>query len=74
MRCSKCMGSGQILGNGMMIQDCDCDDGLEREVKPIQINKRTKAYREAIDKIMASGDVSREEAVKIFETEFDRIA
>ncbi len=74
MRCSKCQGSGTVMGNGMMYHDCDCDDGQEPEAKPVQINKRSKAYREAIEKIMASGDVTREEAVKVFESEFDKIA
>ena len=74
MRCSKCQGSGTVMGNGMIFRDCDCDAGETRPVQPVQIDKRSKAYREAIEKIMASGDVSREEAVKVFESEFDKIA
>jgi hypothetical protein len=61
------------MGSGMIFKDCDCDDGQAYEVKPVSIDKRSKAYREAIEKIMATGDVSREEAMKVFETEFDKI-
>lgn len=74
MRCSKCQGSGQIMGNGMMFHDCDCDDGQEHAPKVVTINRRSKEYRDAIDKIMKSGDCSREDAVKVFESEFDKIA
>ena len=74
MRCSKCQGSGTVMGNGMIFRDCDCDDGVAREVKPVSIDKRSASYREAIKKIMESNEVSREEAVKVFEDEFEKIA
>ena len=74
MRCSKCQGSGQIMGNGMIFLDCDCDDGQGCEPTVTPINRRSKAYKEAIENIMKSGDCSREDAVKVFESEFDKIA
>ena len=74
MRCNKCQGSGQIMGNGMIFRDCDCDEGEIHAPKPVQIDKRSASYREAIKKIMQSGDCTREEAVKVFESEFDKIA
>lgn len=74
MRCSKCQGSGEIMGNGMMFKQCDCDDGRVREVQPIQIDKRSKAYREAITRLMETSDCTREEAVIMFESEFNKIA
>jgi hypothetical protein len=83
MRCSRCMGTGKIMGLGMIYKDCDCDDGQILEAseiksssiaKPVTIDKRSKAYKEAIDNIMQAHDISREEAVVVFESEFDKIA
>ncbi len=74
MLCSKCYGSGTIMGNGMIYHDCNCDDSATSNKAPIIIDKRSKAYREAIDKLMITNDIDREEAVKAFESEFDKIA
>lgn len=82
MRCKRCHGSGRIMGNGMIYGNCNCDNGQEicevpsigMESKPVQIDKRSKAYREAITRLMKNGDLNREEATKIFESEFDKIA
>jgi len=79
MLCQKCYGSGKLLGNGMMHVDCSClyDDDIEEgpnaAPKPVQIDKRTKAYREAITKIMHVNEISKAEAEKIFEEEFYRL-
>jgi hypothetical protein len=67
------------MGNGMIYQDCSCQYEDEVEIntpedKPISINRRTKAYREAIAKIMDISKVSKVEAEKIFEEEFYKIA
>ena len=74
MRCTRCYGTGRIMGNGMIYEDCNCNEGIAREIKPVSIDKRSASYREAIKKIMDSNDISREEAVKVFETEFEKIA
>lgn len=79
MLCQRCNGSGTILGNGMIYEDCTCLYEDESEVadkapEPVQINKRTKAYREAIAKIMDVSKVNKAEAEKIFEEEFHKIA
>ena len=77
MRCSRCAGSGQYMGSGMIIMDCYCEEFDEIPVKPkqpVQIDKRSKSYREAIEKIMNTYDVNRAEAVRVFESEFDKIA
>lgn len=75
MRCSKCQGSGTVMGNGMMYHDCDCDDGQMPDPKPVpKINRRSKEYKDAIYNIMAASECTREEAVKVFESEFDKIA
>jgi len=73
MRCKLCNGSGKKNGMGMMMVDCDCETGDESDV-PVRIDKRSKAYKEAVDKIMNLYDVSREEAAKTFEEEFSKIA
>jgi hypothetical protein len=73
------MGTGKIMGLGMIYKDCECDDGEVRDsvvaiAKPVTIDKRSKAYKEAIDNIMQTHDISKEEAVTVFESEFDKIA
>ena len=82
MRCLRCQGSGKLMGNGMISEDCDCDDGhvyedkepVVKEPEPMKINRRSKAYKEAIENIMAASECTRQEAVKVFESEFDKIA
>lgn len=72
MLCAKCYGSGTILGLGMIHEDCDCDNGVKHE--PVQVDKKSKAYREAIARIMTTSKVSREVAAKMFDDEYDKIA
>jgi len=67
-RCLKCNGTKKFRGMGMIFRDCDCTK------EPVTIDKRSKAYREAIDKIMTANDCDRDEAVSVFESEFDKIA
>jgi hypothetical protein len=70
------------MGNGMVYRDCDCNDGqawedkepVAKEPEPAKINRRSKAYKEAIENIMSASECTREEAVKVFESEFDKIA
>ncbi len=76
MRCSKCYGSGKIMGNGMIYENCDCDRlSVTITDKPkAVIDKRSKEYKEAIGKIMISNDIDRDGAAKVFESEFHKIA
>lgn len=69
MRCRRCQDTGMYLDFGMMQADCDCKDE-----KPVTPQRESKAYKEAISKIMKSSKVGRDEATKIFETEFSKIA
>ena len=69
MLCRKCYGSGRVMGNGMIYQDCDCETYIHKPV----IDRRSKVYRESIDNIMKASDISRDEAVKIFDSEFEKI-
>lgn len=64
------------MGLGMIYQDCKCDDIEEKRAshEPVQIDKRSKAYRDAIHKIMQENEVTRDEATELFEQEFYKIA
>jgi|HubBroStandDraft_2_1064218.scaffolds.fasta_scaffold00250_30 hypothetical protein len=78
MLCQKCYGSGKVMGLGMIYEDCPCDeqndDELQNEKKNIQIDKRSKEYRDAIKKIVSESNVNKVEAEKLFESEFYKIA
>lgn len=80
-RCPTCVGSGEIMGSGFMQKDCPQCDGLGKlyekgvvvEPKKVEIDRRSKSYRESIAKIMASEDISREEAVKVFDEAYEKL-
>lgn len=76
MLCSKCAGTGEIMGPGMMFKDCSCQYDTETtdNVKPINIDRRSKAYRDAINKLMRENEMSRDKAIELFEEEFYKIA
>lgn len=83
MLCSRCYGSGEIMGQGMMFQDCSClyaeevqNDLPKNQCQPksIQIDKRSKEYREALAKLMQENKMNREDAAALFEEEFNKIA
>jgi len=77
MRCQRCFGTGVYMGPGMMMKDCYCDDIEDVKVKApesIQIDKRSKAYRDAIAKIMQENKLSKSEATEMFEQEFKKLA
>lgn len=79
MFCSLCAGQGQIMGNGMIMKECSQCDGhgdYEPSTKynAQKINKRSKAYKQAIEEIMAlNPSISRVEAAKMFEDTYDRV-
>ncbi len=80
-RCSTCVGSGEIMGGGMMMMDCPrCegvgkifDDAGDKKPVKVEIDRRSKSYKESIAKIMASEDVDRDRAVEIFDEEFAKL-
>lgn len=80
MRCQKCYGSGTIMGKGMIYEDCDCqytqfnEKNTETEPNKVQIDKRSKMYREAIGKIMHENKMTKDAAMRLFEEEFYKIA
>lgn len=78
VRCNTCVGSGKIMGGGMMQQDCDDCDGRGKifidEKKKFVIDKNSKHYKEAIRNIKAlNKDISHEEAEDIFEEEMSKL-
>jgi hypothetical protein len=74
MRCSSCDGKGRVMSLGMIYKKCEsCDEGNIIKIKSVAIDKRSASYRAEIKKIMESNEVSREEAVKVFEDEFEKI-
>ncbi len=89
MFCTKCAGSGEYRGNGMITVTCtSCfghgllDDKDEEETEKLametgvidkKIDRRSKAYRDAIKKIMdINPSITYQDSVKMFEKEFER--
>lgn len=82
-RCWACGGTGDLMGSGMMLKECHHCDGYgtldesktKKVVEVVKVDKRSKSYKEAIDKIMRlHPDYTREQAVAVFDSEFDKIA
>jgi hypothetical protein len=84
MFCKKCGGSGKFLGNGMITMNCrECSNKkhvdssiskLEDNNSKFKIDKKSKAYVEAIRDIMTlNPEISRREAAKIFSETFDKL-
>ena len=78
VRCNTCVGSGKVMGGGMMQQDCDECDGRGKlfvdEPKKTVIDKNSKHYKEAIRNIKAlNKDITNEEAEDIFEEEMTKL-
>jgi|GEM_PF-1447192 hypothetical protein len=78
VRCNTCVGSGRIMGGGMMQQDCDDCDGRGKiyidEPKEFKIDKNSNHYKKAIKRIKAlNKDLSDKEAEEIFDTELKEI-
>lgn len=75
MLCRKCSGTGEIMGSGMMFKDCSCQyEDYDDKPKSVSIDRRSKAYRDAISKLMNESEISRDKAVELFEEEFYKIA
>lgn len=78
VRCDTCVGSGKVMGGGMMHVDCDDCDGKGKifvdEEKEFFIDKNSKHYKDAIHKIKSIHDgITSEKAEEIFEDEFKKI-
>lgn len=77
-RCPICIGSGEIMGGGMMPRDCPACDGSGKVNSDVRIkekvvvDRRSKTYKEAIAKIMEGG-LDKEAAARIFDEEFEKL-
>lgn len=76
--CVRCTGTGRIMGGGMIYKDCHLCHGsgkLKPEPKKLAVvvDKRSKTYKDAIAKIMEASDVSKDEAARIFDEEFEKL-
>jgi hypothetical protein len=77
MICTKCYGTGEYLGNGFILTDCDCDkESISEDKSSISlkdVDRRSKSYKKAIDDIMAiNKDITREQAVKMFDEAYTK--
>ena len=78
-RCPTCVGSGEIMGGGFMMRECpQCDgDGKIYDAptpKPkVELDRRSKSYKESIAKIMESEGCDREKAVEMFDEEYEKL-
>lgn len=78
VRCNSCVGSGKVMGGGMMYVDCDACDGKGKiyidEEKEFIIDKNSKHYKEAIKNIKSIHEgITNEKAEEIFEDELKKI-
>lgn len=78
VRCNTCVGSGKVMGGGMMQQDCDECDGRGKifvnEEPKFEIDKNSKHYKEAIRNIKNLHEgITNEKAEEIFEDELKKI-
>ena len=78
--CVRCQGTGEYMGNGFMITDCDlCNDNedevvVETKLSVDKIDKRSVSYRDAIKSIMdLNPSISRKDAVKMFDEAYDDV-
>jgi hypothetical protein len=74
-RCLSCVGSGKVMGGGMMMQDCEVCDGLGKIFvadDPIDFlnKKNTEAYIESKEKLKQQApDLKDEYIEKILDEE-----
>ena len=76
MVCYRCGGTGEYLGNGMMMTKCNLCHDIKKEVKTpeAEINRKSSSYQKAIKDIMAiNPTISRAEAVKMFDKAYDKV-
>jgi hypothetical protein len=76
--CIRCGGSGMYMGNGMIMTECQlCKYGnveARKKYPPLdKVDRRSKSYNNAISDIMSTSNISRAEAVKVFDETYDKI-
>jgi RecJ-like exonuclease len=76
IRCKVCIGTGSILGGGMMMKDCyECDGSgkiIKEDFKEI-MNKNSNEYKNAKKRIKSLDDkITDEEAEKLLDEELEK--
>ena len=80
VRCNACVGSGRVMGGGMMTWDCDqCEgsgkidpdkDSKHKQPEKFKMDKESKHYKKAIKKIKALDiKLTDKDAENIFDDE-----
>ena len=78
-RCKICIGSGKMMGGGMIMCDCDACYGTGHttaipEPPAVKIDQNSQHYKSAIKRIKALNDkITDAEAEKMFKDEFDKL-
>lgn len=76
-KCCRCGGSGLYMGNGMIMTECNLcgDDKPVKKKFPSldKIDRRSKSYITAINDIMSTSNISRNEAVKVFDETYNNV-
>lgn len=74
-RCNVCIGSGTVMGGGMIMVDCDnCDGTGKITVLEDIMQKDSTEYKSALDNIKKLDDkMSDLDAQKLLDDELDKI-
>jgi RecJ-like exonuclease len=73
-RCLCCVGSGKVMGGGMLYSDCDKCDGTGKIYVDEPIDQNSHRYKEAIENIKAlDSKMSDEDAKKLFDSEMTKL-
>jgi|GEM_PF-3138502 hypothetical protein len=77
-KCIRCGGSGMYMGNGMIMTECNLCQGdihpVKKKFPPLEkIDRRSKSYNNAISDIMSTSNISRVEAVKVFDETYNNV-
>lgn len=73
-RCNTCVGSGKVMGGGMMMHDCDDCDGkgkiyFEDKDDLEALAQESESYQNAVDNIVSVSSIDKEQAKVIFDKE-----
>ena len=78
MLCVRCGGNGKYMGIGFAMRDCELcaeleNSNIKTEGKTMQPDKRSKAYKDAINDLMKTNNMSKRDATKLFDETYARI-
>ena len=64
-RCHACLGSGKLMGGGLILKDCKYCKNPQKEVSM----RDTQAYKKSVKRIQKKCKISEQEAQKIIDRE-----